>query len=219
MRYDTDFPRAKRKLKDGTIADYAGTYCYECQASYQRDLRRMNSRLEGRATRVNDTPWKKYRPTVYSAPFLKWLDAWLRENKVTLKEVCAKAGFTSTRPVRNWRRTGEIGQPFSAELILDVVGHPELGDLLLYRYTKAGRAAGISVDSEPFFNWLRKYMMRNNASLEQVCRGAGITSRTVRRWRDVGKLPLANAEKFFIYAKQPHMSRVLYPDVSEKRAA
>lgn len=153
MRYDTDFPRVRRKLKNGRIADYAGPLCYGCRRAYERDLRRMNNRLEGRANRPQDVPWKKYR----SGRKQDWF-------------------------VGIWAR--QFQRP-----------------------------------SEPFMEWFDEYLKLHKMTREEVCAKAGVSSRTVRRWREQGYLHLPTAQKFFEWADMPHMVHVLYPMQRERTAA
>lgn len=155
-RYNEDFPKAaKRKLKNGTVVQYAGTLCFTCRRAYERDLRRMNNRLAGKATRPQDAPWKKHR------------------NKGSREWVAGRDAL---------------------------VGH-------------------FRVSSELFFKWFDAYLEENGISLESACRGAKVSSRTVRRWRAQGHLQIYTAEKFFGWAEKSHLSAVLYGHESHHRKA
>lgn len=221
LRYDTGFPQHKRRLKDGSVVYYAGPLCHKCRRAYERELRRENNRLNGKATRPQDIPWKKNRRyTVPSGPFLQWFDSYLRRTGMSTAKACALVGI-STRPVRRWRQFGSIPQPATAELFLVLAGQEDKAYDLLYMYERprdTGKRGG-SVDSELFHEWLRKYMMRTGLSLEQICRQAKVSSRTVRRTRTEGRMLLVTAQKIFEATGYPHMTRVLYGEHMEKKAA
>jgi hypothetical protein len=133
----------KRIKKDGTEVLYAGPLCFDCRRAYNRELRRMNNRLAGRATRPQDVPWKRYRP----------------------KNVQLRVG------------------------------------------------------SGPFFEWFDEYLEKTGLSVNTVCKAVGITEANVRRYRSKGRMDIHSAERFFLYADQPHMTVVLYPELQERKAA
>ena len=52
--YDKDFPMQKRRNKLGEVVLYAESLCRPCRRAYNRELKRMNSKLAGKAGTLGD---------------------------------------------------------------------------------------------------------------------------------------------------------------------